>query len=195
MKNKKLQKIGAFVLAGTIFATSGYYISKFYQTRKENTNSLLSSELEISKENMEDEFVKCLDPMTFNDISTNDFYIHTFSKSKTIASGEELRDYLISHDTECASVGEMYLTKDGKDIKYSETVKAEEKINSDTGEIIYVAQPGYVLEGDVCVKDYTMSTTSYSDLDDYELSKEVFVAYDIFDSKPRHYSVYRLNKK
>ncbi len=193
-KIKKLFKVGAVVLGGTlILSLPASIVHNFDQTRKINADSVLASELNYTADNVEknlNDYLQDDNVMEINDFENEKLYTKS---SAIVATGTQIEKYLLAHEINNVEIDGKYFTIDGRNLEVIER-KPANKIVKD-GVYTYAEVDGYILEGRTYKKIKDIATISYSELENYALLKTVKVYYsDYLDSSPKHTSSYSLIK-
>lgn len=191
-KLKNILKAGAILLGGTlILSFPANIVHNIDEKKRENTDSILLSQLNYPTVDVE----KTLDDYFLDYEYSNILNEHSKEKpynssAAIVATGNQVKDYLIAHNIDTALIDGMYFSNDGRTLEVVETKDAE-IITKDS----YSSEEGYVLDGSTYKKIKNIETSSYQELDEYALVKVVNVYYsDYLDTNPDYTCSYRLIK-
>lgn len=156
------------------------FLTKFNESVEKSVNKVYSQRLDIDNPDL------MIDQMFENNVKkmdTKDFC----SKKEMVATGEQLKEYLVSHDMNEVCIDGTWITKDGDTIT----------LYSNSCDYVFVGEDqtyASFLSDNESINSMEINSISYSDLEDYVLEKEVYVSNIV--AKDREYTEsYYLVKK
>ena len=194
-KLKNILKAGAILLGGTlILSFPASIVHNIDEKKRENTDSILLSQLEYPTVDVEKTLYDYFLDYEYSNILNEHSKEQPYNSSAAIvATGNQVKDYLIEHNMDTALIDGMYFSNDGRTLEVVETKDAEIIVKDSYS--TYSSEDGYALNGSTYKKIKNIETSSYQELDEYALVKVVNVYYsDYLDTNPDYTCSYRLIK-
>lgn len=194
-KLKNILKAGAILLGGTlILSFPASIVHNIDEKKRENTDSILLSQLEYPTVDVEKTLYDYFLDYEYSNILNEHSKEKPYNSSAAIvATGNQVKDYLIEHNMDTALIDGMYFSNDGRTLEVVETKDAEIIVKDSYS--TYSSEDGYALNGSTYKKIKNIETSSYQELDEYALVKVVNVYYsDYLDTNPDYTCSYRLIK-
>ena len=194
-KLKNILKAGAILLGGTlILSFPNSIVHNIDEKKRENTDCILLSQWEYQTVDVEKTLDDYFLDYEYSNILNEKKKKKPYNSSAAIvATGNQVKDYLIEHNMDTALIDGMYFSNDGRILEVVETKDAEIIVKDSYS--TYSSEDGYALDGSTYKKIKNIETSSYQELDEYALVKVVNVYYsDYLDTNPDYTYSYRLIK-
>ena len=195
-KFKKILKAGAIVLGGTlILSLPAGFVHNIDEIKRENSDFILSSQLEDPIFDVEKTLDGCLQDYGYTSIAMNRCKNKKLydSSSAIVATGNQMKDYLLAHEMDTVLIDGMYFSKDGRTLEVVKTKGTS--IITKNSYSTYSSDGKYALDGSAYKKIKNIETINYQELGDYVLVKNVYVYYsDYLDTDPDYTYSYHLIK-